>query len=278
VPPVAAVAGAVVLAIAIGIPLGLLTRPTHPTPAAGTVPAPRGTATEATRVYRQALAVIRGSPGFHYVAATAGGGAQHVVGDAGPSNGRQVITINSTYGMEQFTLLLVGDTVYFEGNRPALEDQAGVARSTAPSLQGKWIAVSAGDGPYSVLQPGITVAEQAQQMVLVPTSTTTLKTAGGTDAIRVLGTVPPQQSAPPGTAQLDIAAGSHVPIAYMSSLTFAGTTVTSTVTFSAWGVPPAVTAPAGVVAWSTLGATQPPGGYGSGGANPGVSPTPQGTV
>jgi hypothetical protein len=222
--------------------------------------------------------VTRASPGFHYVADTTGVESQHIVGDAGPSSGRQVITFASTYGMEQFTLLLLDNTVYFQGNTPAFEDQLGVPAARAQSLQSAWISVSVGEGPYTVLHPGITAADQAQEMSLLPTSTTTVTAASGVDAVRVLGTLPPQQNAPAGAAHVDIAAGSHLPIRYMSTVTFGGTTVTSTNTFSNWGTAPSVTAPPGAVAWSSLGGAQPPGGYGSGGANPGATPSPQGSL
>jgi hypothetical protein len=40
--------------------------------------------------------------------------------------------------------------------------------------------------------------------------------------------------------------------------------MTSTVAFSAWGKPVSVTPPSGAIAWSTVGAAMPPGGYGGG--------------
>ena len=154
------------------------------------------------------------STGFHYVAVSTGGDAQTIVGDAGLTNGRQAITFVSNYGTEQFTLLLVGTTVYFQGNTPALEDQLGVSAATAPNLQNKWISVVDGDGgaqgPYSVLQPGITSSSQASQMPLSAQSSAKL-TTGGLSAIRISGIVPATANLPAGTGSLVIAQNSDLP-------------------------------------------------------------------
>lgn len=269
-------AGAIVGAAAVGIPVGLLTRSGSSAPVAGSgsTPSPAA-ASEAAAAYRQAISAMRASAGFHYVAVTTGTN-QRITGDAGQAGGRQLITVTSSYGDEQFTLILVAGTVYFQGNAPAVEDQLGVAASGAASLSGRWVSVVSGDGPYTVLAPGITVADQAQETALVPTSSSSL-TSGGRTLTRLSGTVPPQQGAPPGTGHLDIAPDSHLPASYVSLISAGGATLTSTVTFSGWGTAPVVTAPSGAVAWSTLGASEPPGGYGSGGGSAGApTSTPQG--
>src|ERR1039457_5952248 len=120
----------------------------------------------ARALYQQAIAATRASNGFHYVAVSSGLDAQTIVGDAGQTGGRQAITFVSNFGTEQFTLLLVGNTVYFQGNIPAVEDQLGVSTASAASVEGKWVTVVNGNGPYTVLQPGITAASQATELPL----------------------------------------------------------------------------------------------------------------
>jgi hypothetical protein len=176
--------------------------------------------------------------------------------------------MSSTYGTEQFKLVLVGGTVYFQGNGPALQDQLGVPAASASNLQEKWISVQSGDGPYSVVAPGITVSDQMAETVLVPKSTA----AAGGGRTRIVGTVATQTGST-ATAHLDVDSGSRLPMAYATLDNSGGSTTTSTVTFSNWGKAPTATAPAGAVAWSTLGASEPPGGYGNGGAT--GSQTPQ---
>ena len=274
----AAVACTLLIGVAVGVAVARLTQGGQAGPVSGAspVPAPTNpTAAAARALYQQALVTTRGSSGFHYVAVSAGPAAQNIVGDAGRDGGRQVITFDSTHGTEHFTLVLVGGSVYFQGDTPALEDQLGVPAAKAPSLQNKWVSVSRGDGPYSILQPGITVADQAQEVALVPASTARVATTGGVAATRILGTVPPQQGAPAAAAHLDIAPASHLPIAYAATVTVDGVAATSTTTFSGWGTAPSVSAPSGAIAWSTVGASPPPGGYGGGGGNAAPSPTPQ---
>jgi hypothetical protein len=272
----AAIAAVVIAGVAIGVPLGFLTRGDHSTPASGTSPSSGsgGAATvQARALYDQALTAMRGSAGFHYVAESTGGGpAQTIAGDAGQSGGRQDITIGAAAGREQFTLILASGTVYFQGNAPALEDQLGVPGAGAPGLQGKWISVTNQDGPYIVVAPGITVADQVQETALTPTSTASIL---GGSATRIRGSVPAQAGAPGGTGYLEIVTRSHLPISYVSTLSISGVTATTATTFSRWGTAAAPAAPSGAVAWSTLGASAPPGGYGSGGGSLSPSPTPQ---
>jgi hypothetical protein len=240
-----------------------------PTAAPGT----QSGAAEARALYQQAIAATRGSSGFHYVAVSTLP-TQTIVGDAGQSGGRQAITVDSSFGTEQFTLLLVGTTVYFQGNVPALEDQLGVSAATAPGVVSKWVSVVTGNGPYTVLQPGITTGSQATELPLVPQSSARITTAGGVAATRISGIVPATGNLPAGTGSLDIAPSSDLPITYASTVSAGGVVFSFTATFSAWGTAPVVSAPTGAVAWSSLTTAPPTGGYGNGG---GTTPAPTAT-
>jgi hypothetical protein len=259
-----------------GVAVAFATRDEPGPPSGGALtPGPANPSTsQASALYQRALSTTRGAAGFKYVSLSTGTLSETIAGVAGQLGGRQDIIFNSSYGSERFTLLLVGATVYFQGNTPATEDQLGVAAAGAPALAGKWVSVVTGNGPYQVLQPGITAAEQAQQMPLAPTSTTRITTSDGAAATRILGTIPTQ----PGSAHLDIATGSGIPLSYVMRSTINGTTATTTTTFSQWGTAPSVSAPSGAVAWSTLVTSPPPGGYGNGGAaSPSPSPSPSAT-
>lgn len=282
---VGALVGAVLIAgAAVGVTVGLVTRGSPSAASRGNSRTPSPTVTQARTAFQQALAATRNSAGVHYVAVSTGANVtQNTLGDATQGGGSQLITLNSTYGNELFTLRLVSGTVYFNGNTPAVEDQLGVPAAGAPAVQDKWVAVSSNDGPYSVLQVGITIADQATSVAepagpgpaFVPTSITQVTAADGTRATRIIGTLSQQG----GTAHLDIAPDSHLPIAEASTVALSGgVTDTSTVTFSGWGMTASVTAPATFVAWPTLGASPPPGGYGSGGSSSGGnSQTPSAT-
>jgi hypothetical protein len=271
-----------IVAAGIGVGGVLLVRHIQAQPRSSSPTAAPGTSTgaaEARALYQQAVTATGATAGFHYVAVSTGGDAQTIVGDAGQAGGRQAITFVSNYGTEQFTLLLVGTTVYFQGNTPALEDQLGVSTATAPGVVGKWISVQSGDGPYSVLEVGITtksqageVPEQPGEIPLTPQSTSKVTDAGGVAATRITGVVPPFQGLPAGTGSLDVAPSTDLPITYTSTISAGAAALMFTTTFSNWGTAPSVSAPTGAVAWSGLTTSVPAGGYGGGGT-PESAPT-----
>ena len=257
---------ALVMGAAVGYPVGLLTR-------ASIAVAP--SATPAVALYRQALAATSRSVGFHYVSSATGDPSnQRTVGDAGVSGGDQLITLTSAYGSERFALVMVSEVVYFQGNVPALEDQLGIAALNAAGLAGKWVSVSRGDGPYVVIEPGITVSDQANCIVLTPTSVAKITTPTGRIEDRIAGTVAATRPCTfAATGHLDVARGSHLPSAFVWTRTGGGSAATYTTIFTGWGAAPSTTVPTGAVAWSTLGATEPPTGYGGGGVATNPAPT-----
>src|SRR5579884_592650 len=278
-----AIAAGILVGVGVALPIALGNRGNQSsgstaggggaTPSA--TPVPNGpAAVQARQLYAQALAATRAAAGVHYVAVTTGAGDQKTTGDAGQSNGTQSITVTSSFGAEQFDLVLANDVVYFKGNAPAAEDQLGVAPADAPNVAGKWVSVARGDGPYTVLQPGITCADQAAEMPMVASSTEQVDD-NGVKAVRIHGGVPAHQDVPAGTATMDVDASSHLPINYVSTVSAGNVSLTSTTTYSGWGKAPSTSAPAGSVAWSTLNTSEPPGGYGGGGGG-GATPTPPG--
>jgi hypothetical protein len=275
----AAIAATVLIGAAGGVAVAFLTRSHQAvTPVGGggvptpipTVPANPATAA-ATALYQKTVALMNSATGFHYVLTATGPDSETITGDATPTGGRQTITFNASYGAEQFNLVLIGPTVYFQGNAPALEDQLGVPASHAPALVNKWVSVATGNGPYQILQPGITTSDQKTEVPMTPASMTQTTTTSGTAVTRIVGTIPAQDGVPAATVFFDVEPDNSIPVDYGSTLSANGVTQTTAVTFSQWGVAPTLTAPAGAVAWTTLGASTPPGGYGSGGA---TSPTP----
>ncbi|HEY8673998.1 MAG TPA: hypothetical protein VIM76_09615 [Candidatus Dormibacteraeota bacterium] len=279
---VAAIIATVLIGAVGGVAVAFATRDHQPSPAPGSNLPPGSTSptspstSQASALYQRALITTRGSNGFAYVSVSTGPQSETIAGVAGQLGGRQVIIFESSYGVEHFTLLLVGATVYFQGNMPAVEDQLGVAAAHAAKLAGKWVSVVSGNGPYSVLQPGITVADQAQEMPLVPSRLASLTTTGA-PATRILGSFR-DRAGNLHIAHLDLVTASAIPLSYVASFAGGGTTGTTTTTYSQWGTAPSVSAPSGAVAWSTLLTSTPPGGYGNGGAtpaSPSASPTAQ---
>jgi hypothetical protein len=282
----AAIAATVLIGAVGGVAVAFLTRsPTAVSPGGGS-PTPIPTtpadpaAGAASALYQNTLATMSAATGFHYTLTATGPDSETFIGDAEQAGGHQSITFNASYGAEHFNLVLVGGTVYFQGNVPALEDQLGVAAAKAPALVNKWVSVVAGNGPYSVLQPGITTADQRTEVPMVPAASGPATTASGTAVTRITGTIPAQDGVPAATVLFDVLPGSNIPVDYQSTLSANGVVQTTSVTFTQWGTAVAVTAPSGAVAWSTLGVVSPPpGGYGSGGPTSSApTPTPGGAI
>jgi hypothetical protein len=254
-----AMAGTVVVAAALGVGVGVASRPKPP--ASPLVATSTNAATvHAAALYQTALTTIATSAGFHYIAIYPE--TETIVGDAGRSVGEQVVTFKSSYGVEAFTLVLdETGTLYFQGNGPAVEDQLGVSASKTPAVENRWVSLVPGNGPYPELASGMTVAEQGVFLPMTPISVDSVKVDGRT-ATRIIGTATVDD--PGSAALLDIDTSSHAPLAYSSTAATTAGPETSTVTFSAWGRQVSVTVPSAAIAWSTLGASTPPSGYGGG--------------
>jgi hypothetical protein len=280
----ALVLGAAVIAAAVGIPVaivvsrgGVSSTVTPPAASATPNPSQRAAAAQASALYAEAMTAAERSAGFAYKATSSGDGSTllTVTGVAGQDDGSQVFDETTGYGDEQFSLVLAPDqTVYFQGNAAAIEDQLGVSAAGAPALAGEWVSAVIGDGPYKDMEVGITVGSQLSEVILDPTSTEAATGSDGAPVTRILGSVPATSGNTAGTGRLDIATGSDLPATY--EVAYSGA-ATQTETFSAWGTAPSLTVPSTAVAWSTLTTSEPPDGYGSGvmpSAAPAPTPTP----
>lgn len=280
----AGIAATVLIGAAGGVAVAFLTRPAAVTSPSGgsptpipTTPADPAAAAAASALYQKALAAMAAASGFHYTITSTGVQTESFIGDAAAAGGRQTITLTTSYGAEQFNLVLASGTVYFQGNGPALEDQLGVSATKASALVNKWISLVRGNGPYSVTEQGITTPDQRTEVPMEPTASGPATTASGQAVTRITGRIAPLNGAPGGTAFLDVLPGSDIPVDYRSILSGAGFVEDTSMTFSQWGTAVAIVAPKGAVAWSTLGATEPRGGYGrGGGGSSGPTPTPVG--
>lgn len=220
----------------------------------------------ATRLLGQAVAATTAAGTFHYVAVAQGGNTnQTTVGAAGRDSGTQRITFDSAaFGTEHFSLVLVSGVVYFEGNAAAIQDQLAVtSRAAAAAHAGRWIALQHSDRPYAALAEGITARSALTQIVIRPHTVSAVRSADGRRIWRLSGGLPPVQGqAVQGTAHLDIAATTKLPLSYASTTSTGGEQGTSGFTFSRWGSPVTVTAPSSSIPYSSISPSSGTGGSG----------------
>lgn len=238
--------GSLVVLAGIGIGLGVWLAPTPPVTVA------RGLA-------KQAVAAGNAAGSFHYVQrSTQSGVRDDIVGDAGPGGGQQLITEQGSTGLDVYRLRLVHGVVYFKGNVPAVVDQLGVARSRASAVSGKWVSIHKGAAPYASFAAGITTKSNLAQLpaTFVPASSSATSSSSP-PTTHILGTLKIKGTAAVNTARLVVTSSSTLPRTFAAKAGggITGARLLLTWRFDRWGVPVHVTAPAGAVPYSSVGAS-----------------------
>lgn len=218
----------------------------------------------ATSLLRSSLAAAEAAGSFHYVStstsstSTSSSLTQQTVGDAGSTEGTQVITISG----DTFYVDVVGSTAYFEGDASAMVSILGVPVSVAEDYAGKWISLVSGDAPYQSVEIAVTTSSALDQNVtFAPKRELGSSRIDGTTGVGLQGPMTPVDGqAAHGTATLYVAAtGRHLPLRYLESGTVGSGSNASklkfSITFSGWGENVSVPVPAGAVPFSSLGAS-----------------------
>jgi hypothetical protein len=226
-----------------------------------TVTSPGSTTSPAARqLLQSALAAAHGVNAFHYVATSSLSGpqgyTQRTVGDAGPTSGRQVITV----AKQKFTVIVIGKACYIKGNAAALTGNLGLTAAEATAHAGQWISLVSTDGPYASVYAAVTAPSAlADNVTVEPETVLPTTTVAGRRVETVTGAIAPltvggQKVAPKGTATVAVrATAPHLPVRYTERGTEDRQTTRSTVTFSRWGTTVPVTAPANPVTYASLG-------------------------
>lgn len=163
--------------------------------------------------------------------------------DSGRSEGRQDITVGSNHAQ----VVLVSGVAYIEGDQQTLQNFFGLSPAASARGAGKWIAIHSSDPQYKDVTSGVTLSSALDQ--ILPTGTLTKQTVAavqGRQVVAVHGQLP---NSPPGTLYV-AATGNPLPV----EETAGDSTGTETVTFSNWGESISLSAPAGSVTISSLGA------------------------
>jgi hypothetical protein len=221
-----------------------------------------GNAAASRRLVQSALSSTIHGGSFHYVSRfTSGGQTQTTVGDAGPSSGRQVITI----GSDTFTVLVVGTSCYFQGDARQMVQNLGVPTSVASAHAGQWISLAPGDVPYQSVYVAVTTRSAIKSNVaFAPRQEVGTSTRGGLRVVGITGsminqTVSGQLQRAKGKAMLYVTTSRpHLPVEYTENgkIGAAGSKLVTSklvMTFSKWGEAVSVTAPKGAVSFASLG-------------------------
>ena len=228
----------------------------------------------ARELLQSALAAARRMNAFHYVATSSLSGTQgftqKTIGDAGPTSGRQIITV----AKQKFTVLVVGKACYLKGNAAALMANLGLDATQAAAQSEKWISLASTDAPYASVYAAVTAPSALTDNITVkPQSQLPAGRVDGRRVQTVTGAIAPltiggQTQTLKGTASLAVRASTpHLPVRYTERGNQKRQTSQSTVTFNRWGEAVHITAPSDAVSYASLG------------VSPGSTPTtPSGTV
>lgn len=216
----------------------------------------RSVSPAAQRLVRSALrsTILGGS--FHYVSRfTSGGSTQTIVGDAGLSSGKQVITI----GPDTFTVLVIGADCYFQGNARQLVDQLGLPVAVATAYAGQWISLAPGDAPYESVYVAVTTHSALNSNIaFTPHQESGASRRSGYRVIGITGpmnnvTVSGQIQRAKGTASLYVTSSiPHLPVEYTENGKISRVASKLDMTFSKWGEAITVSTPPGAAAYSSL--------------------------
>jgi len=205
-----------------------------------------------TQVLTGALAAARHSGSVHFsLLGRESGQTESIEGDASATDGREVITAGSiTIEAEG-----VGTGANVKGNAGGLENQMGLSAATAATYAGKWISIAATDAPYPAITKAVRLAGTLSD--LQPTGHLTL-TAATTRAshavVGVKGGLPPGAvKGTTGSAVLYVStADPTVPIVFDVEQVASGTKESDIGTFTSWGKPLHLVAPATTVPFASL--------------------------
>jgi hypothetical protein len=196
-----------------------------------TAPATTNAATNASTLYREAVATTR-SWSVHYDSSSTESKQSLVVsGDAGPASGSQTVVM----GTGSITILVIGGITYVRGNAGGLQDLAGLSASQAADAAGQWIEFATNNTAFTQVVDGVRSNDVATQLLLKgPLTLGHPRALDGYAVDSIDGT----QSFARKSVHVVLyvrAQGPHVPVAEDSVNAKGRPTAAEHVTYSKWG-------------------------------------------
>jgi hypothetical protein len=147
-------------------------------------------ATDATTLYRQALATTRGWSVHYESLASVSSTTILESGDAGPASGTQTVAVgkSKTALTDDATIIVIGAITYLKGNASALSDMAGLSPSQAAAESGQWIQFATDNATLASVSAGVRSTDVAKELELTgPYTVGRARTLQGTGVDAVEG-------------------------------------------------------------------------------------------
>lgn len=174
--------------------------------------------------------------------------AQRITADIGTVTGSELIT----YGASSAAIRVTRRAAYFAGDSAGLAAYLGLSRSAAARVGSRWVMIKAGTSEYKDLAAENTIAQLPSSILPSAAEVSRVRstTIGGQKAYVLEWKATASGSGATIEVRLTLAAAPKV-LPLSETLTTNGES--KTVTFSRWGIPFTVTAPAPVVPYSLIG-------------------------
>jgi hypothetical protein len=172
------------------------------------------------------------------ITSTVKGRTSTVTGDAGSTEGRQMIVSDGA----RAKVIVIGTTAYIEGNAKGIDDYFGLPKVDPNKWAGKWISLTSTDSGFSDVSSAVTLSSTFSALSFTgPFTGGTLTKVNGRKVLMVHGFVP----GPTGKKQVKAtfsltSRGTVLPVELQASRN--GTT--ETVVWSRWGQAVTLAAPA----------------------------------
>jgi hypothetical protein len=219
---------------------------TAPASAAGVV----GVSTAPSQLLKASLSAARGEAGVDWTGtSTESGLSVTLTTRAGVHDGLQSIKFRIGKQEGQISIILVGTTVYIEGNDFGLQQYLGFSTSAAQKEAGHWLSIAEPDATlvtvFETVAAGLTVSSTISELDMSgPITETAAKTVAGEHVVGIRGTTLATGQAP-STPQLVYlkSTGEHLPVEAVQHLK----SQTSYEVLGPWGQAPPAHAPKGSV-------------------------------
>jgi hypothetical protein len=228
-------------------------------PVQGLTPAQQRTAVAASVIIAAGDAMLTQKSVRVVITDRAAGAAssQRIVADIGAVTGTELIT----YGTTTATILVTRQAAYFTGNAAGLSAYLGLSAASAAKVGSRWVVIKAGTSEYQDLAAEDTISSLPSSILPSAADATGVRAATidgqkayildwtATAGAPAAGTSASNGTGAAVSVRLTLTAGPQVlPV----SETITTSTDSKTVTFSRWGAPFTVTAPARVIPYAQL--------------------------
>jgi hypothetical protein len=176
------------------------------------------------------------------------GGTQRIVADIGAVTGTEAIT----YGASSATIRVTRQAAYFTGDTAGLTAYLGLSPAAAAKVKSRWVMIKSGTSQYQDLAAENTISSLPSS--ILPSATDSSKLGTATSGGRKEYVLDWKATASGSSTSIDVRLTlTATPRVLPVSETLTTNGETKTVTFSRWGVPFTVTAPAPVIPYSQIG-------------------------